>query len=78
MEHLFKECLTWKEIRELWKKVAELSGAVNIGRSTVCKGKRAFFFGWFGEHERAVSRPVNTSIRELMYDRRFTGAVLDF
>ena len=78
-EHLFKECLTWKkEIRELWKKVAEQSGVVRIRGGTLCKGRRGFFLGWVGEQERAIRRPGNTSVRDLMYDRRFIGAVLDF
>ena len=31
-EYLFKECLTWKkEIRELWKTIAEVSGCEKFG-----------------------------------------------
>ena len=79
-EHLFKECRAWKkEIRELWKRVGEIS---NVSRDTeddfLKRGreKRKKGFGFFS-HEYRV-RPGNCTVGKLMSDSRFTEAVLDF
>ena len=77
-EHLFKQCLTWKkEIRELWKTAAEMSGCKGDQRGFSCKG-RGFFLCWGTGQGRAKRRPGNTSIRELMADKRSTEVVLTF
>ena len=47
-------------------------------RGRPCKGKKDFYLGWIGEQESAIKRPGNTSIRELMSDKRFTEAILAF
>ena len=78
-EHLFKECMTWKsEIRELWKSVAEASGSRYEIQKGSCRGRKGFYLGWINRQERAVRRPENTAVRELISGRRFTEAVLTF
>lgn len=71
-EHLFKECIAWKdEIRKLWKEVGEASGNKNTGQS-VYKGRKGFCLGMGS----GVARPGNTPVRKLLSDERFVEAVL--
>ena len=71
-EHLFKECITWREeIRELWKEIGEISEGV----SKSVQGKKSFLFGRL--QGRSLG-PGNTSVRDLMADKRFIGPVLRF
>ena len=81
MEHLFKECITWKEeIRELWK-VGEASGSSRVvgnGLVRMYKGRKGFMLGGTQENSGGVIRPGNTSVRDLLADRRFTGFATDF
>ena len=79
-EHLFKECRAWKkEIRELWKRVGEISSAskdaedISVGKK---KRRRRKGFGFFSQ-EYKVS-PGNCTVGRLMSDSRFTEAVLIF
>ena len=67
-----------EEIKKLWRGVAEASGSKCEMQGRSCKGKRGSYLGWIDEWERAIRRPGNTPIRELMSDRRFTEAVLIF
>ena len=81
-EHLFKECRAWKnEIKELWRKVGEISNADRDsgegGSGCERKGKRrrkgfGFLSGEF------MVRPGNISVGGLMSDPRFTETVLSF
>ena len=74
-EHLFKRVSHMEERDSgLWKTVAEVSGCKGDVRSFSCKGRRGFFLGWRTGQGRVARRPGNTSIRELMADRRFTEA----
>ena len=79
-EHLFKECHAWKkEIRELWKRVGEIS---NVSRndekgSLIRKGKRRKKGFGFYSQEFGV-RPGNCTVGKLMNDSRFSEAVLIF
>ena len=79
-EHLFKECIAWKEeIRELWKKVGEASGSsrtVENGLIRMYKGRKGFVLDT-QEGSGATRRPGNTSDRDLLADRRFIGFVID-
>ena len=79
-EHLFKECRAWKEeIRELWKKVGEISDTSGNERGkAVGKGKirKKKCFG-FRSHEHRVG-PGNCSVGKLLSDPRFAEAVLSF
>ena len=70
-------CHLEKEIEELRRKVGEASGTKRE-ENALYKGKRGFFLGWTKSGARMIRRPGNTSIRELMSDRRFTEAVLGF
>ena len=76
-EHLFKECKAWKEgIEELWRVVGGISGrrGKEEGSDRPFKSRKGFGF-----HVRqARARPSNTTVRELLSDDRYTGAVLDF
>ena len=67
-----------EEIKKLWRGVAEASGSKCEMRGRSCNGKRGSYLGWIGERERAIRRPGNTPIRELMSDRSFTEALLIF
>ena len=62
----------------MWKKVGEVSGKGGGSPRAKYKGRKGFFIGWTKEYEYIVRRPGNTSIRDLMSDRRFIGPVLDF
>ena len=42
------------------------------------KGRKSFFLGWRERQYRAVRRPENTSVRELLGEERFIPAVLNF
>ena len=79
-EHLFKECRAWKkEIRELWKRVGEISNASRDAEDkTLRKGrkKRKKGFGFFSQMYRV--RPGNCTVGKLMSDSRFIEAVLVF
>ena len=82
-EHLFKECHTWKdEIRRLWKEVGEISDADRncseggSGGRKYGKRRRKKGFGFLSQ-EHSV-RPGNCSVGRLMFDQRFTDAVLSF
>ena len=81
-EHLFKECRAWKsEIKELWKKVGEISSADGDNKDEISererKGrKRRKGFGFFTQEYKA--RPGNCTVGRLMSDPRFTDAVLSF
>ena len=80
-EHLFKECRAWKEeIRELWKKVGEISEMSEEGKErAVRKGykkRRKKGFGFISQEYRVG--PGNCSVGRLMSDPRFTEAVLNF
>ena len=70
-----KECITWKEIRELWKNVGEASGESESKEKMAArmyKGRKGFFLGrGQGEIWRA-RKPRNTSVKEILADRRFT------
>ena len=46
--------------------------------SVVCRGKRGFYLRMVGNYRRGVGRPGNTSVRDLLADSRFIGAVLEF
>ena len=79
-EHLFKECRAWKkEIRELWKRVGEISNASRDDENKVL-GKRSKRrkkgFGFLLQRYRV--RPGNCTVGKLMSDSRFTEAVLIF
>ena len=76
-EHLFKECRTWKEqIRELWKKVGEVSGEAGnkTGRDRPRRGGKGFGLGTY------VGKvgPGNCSMGKLFSEPLFTEAVLEF
>ena len=79
-EHLFKECRAWKrEIRELWKRVGEISstsGDAGVRKEKNGRKKRKKGFGFFSQEYKA--RPGNCTTGRLMSDSRFTEAVLDF
>ena len=78
-EHLFKECRAWKkEIRELWKKVGEISRVSrDTGDRSLERGrKKKKGFGFFSQEYRV--RPGNCTVGKLMSDARFTEAVLNF
>ena len=79
-EHLFKECRAWKkEIRELWKRVGEISSdSRDAGDNFSKKGskRRKKGFGFFSQKYRV--RPGNCTVGKLMSDPRFTEAVLNF
>ena len=81
-EHLFKECCAWKsEIRELWKKVGEISSTTSYKGGDAPKGRenrkrRKKGFGFFSR-ENGV-RPGNCTVGRLLNDSRFTEAVLEF
>lgn len=81
-EHLFKECITWKEgIMELWKEIGEISGHAETRGNVSArryKERKGFFLGKMQGESRGKRGPGNTSIRELMADRRFIGPVLRF
>ena len=65
-----------KEIAELWQEVGRISGKRKEGNRDEgpFKGRKGFGF-----HVRqARARPGNTTVRELLSDSRYTGAVLDF
>ena len=74
MDHLFKECKTWKgEIDELWKEVGRISGRRDEDDGPF-KSRKGFGF-----HVRqARARPSNTTIRELLSNSRYPDAVLSF
>ena len=62
---------------ELWKEVGSISKA--DGRDgNMYKGRKSFFLGWRERQYRAVRRPENTSVRELLGEKRFIPAVLNF
>ena len=42
------------------------------------KERKGFFLGKVQRESRRVRRPGNTSVRDLMADRRFAGSILDF
>ena len=76
-EHLFKECRTWKEeIRELWKRVGEISGEGRRESGRAGPRKRSKGFG-FRSREYRVG-PGNCPVWKLMCDPLFTDAVLNF
>ena len=81
-EHLFKECRAWKnEIRELWRKVGEISSTAREDGEESSEGKRRGrkrkkSFGFFSQEYRI--RPGNCTVGKLMSDPRFTEAVLTF
>ena len=86
-EHLFKECLAWKqEIRELWKEVKEatrVQGVQCLG-GTVYKGRKGFLLGTMRQEggrpgrSRGSRGPGNTSIGDLMADERCIPAIISF
>ena len=76
-EHLFKECWTWKEqIRELWKKVGEISRETvkKTGRDRPRRGGKGFGLGATA----GKVGPGNCSMGKLFGESRFTEAVLEF
>ena len=81
-EHLFKECRAWKsEIRELWRKVGEISSIDGVRRGDASGGKenkkrRKKGFGFFSRENEV--RPGNCTVGRLLSDSRFTEAVLEF
>lgn len=81
-EHLFKERVTWREeIRGLWKDVGKISGerSTSGGVSTrMYKGREGFLLEGMQDQSSGARRPGNTSIRDLLADRRFIGPVLNF
>ena len=75
-EHLFKECMAWKQEIRLWRKVGEASLSKDGAGKTadrLYKGGKGFAFGVTG-----AAGPGNTSVKKLLSDSRFVGAVLDF
>ena len=79
-EHLFKECRAWKkEIRELWKRVGEISNTSTDAevKSLGKRGKKRKKGFGFCSHEYRI-RPGNCTVGRLMSDSRFTEAVLIF
>ena len=78
-DHLFKECIAWKEeIARLWEEVGKVSGKRRESEGSNDRGPYRSRRG-FGYHVRqARARPSNTTIRELLSNDRYTGAVLDF
>ena len=76
-EHLLKECRTWKnEIRELWRKVGEISGEGRRRTSKAGPGRRSKGLGFRSQEYRVG--PGNCPVRKLLCDPLFTEAVLDF
>ena len=77
-DHLFKECTTWKkEIAELWEEVGRIPGRrkdENERDGGPYKSRKGF--GFYVRQARA--RPSNTTVRDLLSNGRYTGAVLDF
>ena len=75
--HLFKGSVTWKqEIRLLWKRVAEASVDRNEEEKAMrrrYRGRKGFLLGTVG-----FASLGNTSVKKLLADSRFVGAVLDF
>ena len=58
--------------------MAEASGSRYEIQKGSCRGRKAFYLRWINRQERAVRRPENTAVRELISGRRFTEAVLTF
>ena len=54
------------------------SRAVGNGLVRIYKGRKGFMLGGTQENSGGVIRPGNTSVRDLLADRRFTGFVTDF
>ena len=76
-EHLFKECRTWKdEIRELWRRVGEISGEGRNRTGKAGPGRRSKGFGFRAQEYRVG--PGNCSVGRLSSDPLFTEAVLEF
>ena len=76
-EHLFKECWTWKnEIRELWRKVGEISGEGKRGTDRHGPRRRNKGFGLRPQRHRVG--PGNCPIRKLFCEPLFAEAVLEF
>ena len=76
-EHLFKECRTWKkEIRELWKRVGEISGKGTERPGKARPGRRSKGFGFRSQEYRVG--PGNCPVRKLLSEPLFMDAVLDF
>ena len=76
-EHLFKECRTWKvQIKELWKKVGEVSGEAEnrTGRDRPRKGGKGFGLGTYA----GKVGPGNCPMGKLFSEPLFTDAVLEF
>ena len=73
-DHLFKECRRWEEgVGKLWDAVGRASGRRPEGDGPF-KSRKGFGF----HVRRAVARPSNTAVRELLSNDRYTEAVLDF
>lgn len=73
-EHLFKECIAWREeIRTLWKEAGEGSGSGGAGQSPTGSKK-----GFAYHARRTTAGPGNTTVRDLLSVEKYTGAVLKF
>ena len=79
-EHLFKECLTWKEeIRKLWREVGEATTEQGSWKKrSMYKGKKGFGIGVRIGGVQGIRRPGNTSVGMLLADERCIPAVLSF
>lgn len=72
-EHLFTECVTWREgIKTLWREVGR-AGGKKAGEGRLGKGRKGF-----GYRIRSGAGPGNTTVRELLSEERYVGVVLDF
>ena len=79
-EHLFKECLAWKEeISKLWKEVGEATMEQGSWRKKrMYKGKKGFGIGIGSGGDQRCRRPGNTSVGTLLADEGCIPAVLSF
>ena len=65
----------------MWKKVGEASGeSESKGKmaARMYKGRKGFFLGRGQEEIWRARKPRDTSVREILADRRFTGFILRF
>lgn len=70
-EHCFKDCMAWQaEIRTPWKNVSQMEDSRAKGKrlgGRPSRGGKGFGYG-----------PGNTTVRKLLSDEQYVGAVLEF